>query len=175
MSRAKTLLSLFIHIFQYLIQVKDCLPGWHINCVYFSVITSQDNPVNKAFKILIADRNRNVRTLLQRELFGEGYQVILAGGERELIQLLQDEDAADLLILDPDLPSYLTRFELIELLHLIKPALPIVIYTFLNDEVNYQDISGVAACLEKKEDIGLLKHIIFDIIKNNCSKYSIMK
>jgi DNA-binding NtrC family response regulator len=123
--------------------------------------------VNKEIKILVADRNRNVRNLLQRELFGEGYQVILAGEERELIRLLHDEDAADLLILDPDLPSYLTKSELIELLHLSKPSLPIVIYTFLNDGLNYRDMPGVAMCLEKKEDISYLKHIVMEIIKKH--------
>jgi DNA-binding NtrC family response regulator len=120
--------------------------------------------VDKEFKILIADRNRNVRNLLQRELLGDGYQVILAGEDRELIRLLHEEDAADLLILDPDLPSSLSQPELIKLLHGRRPALPIVIYTFLNDGLDYRDMPGVVMCLEKEEDINLLKEGVTRVI-----------
>ena len=120
--------------------------------------------MNKEFKILIADRNRNVRNLLQRELLGAGFQVILAGEDRELIRLMHDEQAADLVILDPDLPSSLNISELITLLHGRKPALPIVIYTFLNDGLNYRDLPGVAMCLEKDEDINLLKEGVTKVI-----------
>ena len=121
--------------------------------------------MDREFKIVIADRNRNVRNLLQRELFEEGYQVLLAGEDRELLRLLQDANAVDLLILDPDLPSSLGIAELIKLLHIRQPALPIVIYTFMNDEFNYADLPGVAACLEKGEDTGFLKRAVKDVMK----------
>jgi CheY-like chemotaxis protein len=149
------------------------LPGWHVNCVYFERwailvrmvhLTNQIKSVDKEFKILIADRNRNVRNLLQRELLDAGYQVILAGEDRELIRLLHDEHAADLLILDPDLPSSLSISELITLLHGCKPTLPIVIYTFLDDGLNYRELPGVAMCLEKKEDINHLKEGVTQVI-----------
>ena len=116
-------------------------------------------------KILIADRNRNVRNLLQRELFGEGYQVILAGEDRELMRLLHDENAIDLLILDPDIPSSLSIAELIKSVHVRRPALPIVVYTFQNEEFNYAHLPGVAVCLEKGEDTSLLKREVTDLIK----------
>jgi len=121
--------------------------------------------VDKTIKILIADRNRNVRNLLQRELLGEGYLVILAGEDRELIRLLHDENIVNLLILDPDIPSSLSIAELITLVHAYHPALPIVIYTFQNDEFNYADLPGVVVCLEKGEDISLLKREVTDLVK----------
>jgi DNA-binding NtrC family response regulator len=120
--------------------------------------------VVREFKILIADRNRHVRTLLQRELLGAGFQVILSGEDRELLRLLHDETVADLLILDPDLPSSLSSADLIRLLHVRQPALPIVVYTLQDDEFNYAALPGVAACLEKEEDIGLLKKVVTDVI-----------
>jgi DNA-binding NtrC family response regulator len=126
--------------------------------------TDQINSVDKEFKILIADRNRHVRNLLQRELLEAGYQIILAGEDRELIRLLHDEPTADLLILDPNLPSSLNIAELITLLHGRKPTLPIVIYTFLDDGLNYRDLPGVAMCLEKEEDINLLKEGVNKVI-----------
>jgi DNA-binding NtrC family response regulator len=133
-----------------------------LNLDYFELV--QVTAVDKEFKILIADRNRNVRNLLQRELLEAGYQVTLAGEDRELIRLLHDEHAADLLILDPDLPSSLSISELISLLHGRKPALPIVIYAFLDDGLNYRDLPGVAMCLEKEEDINLLKEGVNQVI-----------
>jgi CheY-like chemotaxis protein len=128
------------------------------------VMLLQVNSVDQGFKILIADRNRHVRNLLQRELIEAGYQVFLAGEDRELLRLLHDDHAADLLILDPDLPSSLNISELITLLHGRKPTLPIVIYTFLNDGLNYRDLPGVAMCLEKGEDFNLLKEGVTKVI-----------
>lgn len=120
--------------------------------------------VNHKGKILLADRNRHVRKYLERELSGEGYQVILAGEERELLQLLACENPPDVLVLDPDIPSYLTTAELIKLLHFQHPGIPIVIHTFLTDECNYAELPGVAVCLEKGEDVTLLKKVITDLI-----------
>ena len=121
--------------------------------------------MDQAFKILIADRNRNVRKLLERELLGEGYQVMLAGEDRELIQLFTEAEPPDILILDPDLPSYFTKSQLIELLHLHHPYLPIVIHTLLSDDFNYSELPGVAVCLEKGEDTALLKKVVAETIQ----------
>lgn len=120
--------------------------------------------MNQEFNLLIADRNRNVRKLLQREFSGEGYQVTLAGDGLELIQLFNEENPPDLLILDPDIPSYLTKAELIKLLHIHLPAVPIVIYTFASDDINYSEMPGVAACVEKEEDVALLIKAVTKVI-----------
>jgi len=121
--------------------------------------------VDQAFKILIADRNRNVRNFLQRELLCEGYEVTLAGEGRELLSLFNGGHSPDILILDPDIPSDLTKAALIKLLHFHHPALPIVIHTFLSDDFDYSEMPGVAACLEKGEDIALLKKVVADVIQ----------
>lgn len=120
--------------------------------------------MDQKFKILIADRNRNVRKFLERELLSEGYQVILSGEGRELIQLLNGVNPPDLLILDPEIPSELTKSELIKLLHFRHPALPIVIHTFLSDDCNYLEMPEITVCLEKGEDIALLKKVVADVI-----------
>ena len=116
-------------------------------------------------KIVIADRNRNVRSFLQRELAGEGYQVRTAADERELLHLLEDEGAPDLLLLDPEIPSYVTEAELIALLHSHHPALPIVIHTFLTENHQLSQMAGVIACLEKGADVTFLKKVIAEVVK----------
>lgn len=121
--------------------------------------------MDKKFRILITDRNPNVRKFLQRELLGEGYQVSLAGESRELIQLFNSEDPPDLLILDPDIPSDINKTELVNLLHFLHPAVPIVIHTFLGDDFNYLEIPGVATYLEKGEDTDLLKKVVAEVIQ----------
>lgn len=121
--------------------------------------------MDRKINILLADRNRHVRNFLQRELAGEGYQVRLAAEDRELLHLLQSEHLPDLLILDPDLPSYCTKPELIALLHSHYPALPIVVYTLMSDDRDYAEMAGVVGCLEKGEDVGFLKKLIAEVIQ----------
>ncbi|MEJ2069137.1 MAG: response regulator [Syntrophobacterales bacterium] len=121
--------------------------------------------MDQAFRILIADRNRNVRNFLRRELLREGYEVILAGEGRELLRLVNGGHSPDILILDPDIPTELTKAELIKLLHFHHPAFPIVIHTLLGDEYDYAEMPGVAVCLEKGEDTALLKKVVADVIR----------
>jgi len=120
--------------------------------------------VTKPFKILIADRSRNVREFLQRELLDEGYRVNVAGHGRELLLLIANEDPPDLLSLDPEIPSSLNTLHLLRLLHQMNPALPVMIHTFLNEERDYLKMPGVVAFLEKKADIDPLKKEVAKLI-----------
>ena len=58
------------------------------------------------FIIMIADRNRNVRELLRRELESEGYQVRLAKDGRQVLRSINSDEPPDLLILDHMACSY---------------------------------------------------------------------
>ena len=55
------------------------------------------------FTLLIADRNRNIREFLQRELITDGYRVLLACDGRQVLKII-DNEAPDLLIIDLDIP-----------------------------------------------------------------------
>lgn len=123
--------------------------------------------MDQGFKIIIADRNPNVGKLLRRELMGEGYRVILAREGHELTQLLNEKEPPDLLILDPDIPSFLSKSELIELLHLYRPTLPIVIYTFIYSDINYVDLPGVVVCLEKGENTDRLIKVVGEVLNKD--------
>jgi len=61
--------------------------------------------VKHEFTLLIADRNPNVRILLQREMTAAGYRVRLADTSREVLKLAFQGGPLDLIILDPDLPD----------------------------------------------------------------------
>lgn len=55
-------------------------------------------------KILFVDDEKNIRTLYQKELSAEGYQVILAGDANQAIEAVQTEKP-DLVIMDIRMPG----------------------------------------------------------------------
>ncbi len=55
------------------------------------------------FTLLIADRNRNIREFLQRELIADCYRIFLACDGRQVLKIIEKE-APDLLVIDPDIP-----------------------------------------------------------------------
>lgn len=84
------------------------------------------------FTILIADRNRNVRNLLGRELTSEGYRVRLAENAHEVIKWTFHHEPLDLIILDPDLPDN-DDSRLLDVVLDRIPAIPVIVHTHLSD------------------------------------------
>ena len=101
--------------------------------------------MKREFTILIADRNRNVRNYLQREMASAGYRVHLAGNAREVIKWTFHHDPLDLIILDPDLPDSNGSRILEDVLDRI-PAVPVIVHTHLS---------------EYKRDSNVMKNVIF--------------
>lgn len=114
-------------------------------------------------KILIADRNRNVRDLLCRELTAEGYAVEVARDGRELLGRINGEDPPQLLILDLEIP-YLDEPELWARLKDRQPPLPVVIHSFLPEYPTNLTLPIAAAFLEKKGDTDQLKAVVAEVI-----------
>jgi DNA-binding NtrC family response regulator len=119
--------------------------------------------VAKSCKILIADRNRNVRDLLRRELTAEGYVVEVARDAREVLGRINGEDPPHLLILDLEIP-YLDEPEVWARLRDRQPPLPVVIHTFLPEYPTHLTLPIAAAFLEKKGDTDQLKAVIAEVI-----------
>lgn len=119
--------------------------------------------MDQEFTILIAERNRHVREFLRRELVAEGYQVTVARDGREVLVWVNSEAPPHLLILDLEIP-YLAELAILEQLHQLSPPIPVVVHSFLTDEVNPLDIPGAAAFLEKEEDTAHLKEVIAEVI-----------
>ena len=88
--------------------------------------------MNMDFTLLIADRNRNVRNLLQREMTSAGYRVCLAENAHEIIKWAFHQDPLDLIILDPDLPDGDDSRILDVVLDRI-PAVPVIVHTHISD------------------------------------------
>lgn len=77
--------------------------------------------------ILIADRNRNIRSFLKRELTAAGHRVHVAETGKHLIQLLYDAIRPDLLVLDPDFPDIELAVLTTKLQDRIPP-LPVIVH-----------------------------------------------
>ena len=127
-------------------------------------MTSESQPSNKNFSILIADRNPHVRRLLERELKADGYQVRVADNGREVLEWAYRLQPLDLIILDLDLPD-IDEQTLFGNLQDRIPVLPIIIHSFQPEgmklSVNYRH----AVFVEKGENsIEKLKKAVSNIL-----------
>ncbi len=113
-------------------------------------------------KILIADRNRNVRALLRREFAAAGYLVIVAKNGQEVLNI-STEEAPDLFILDSELP-FLAELAVLKRLRERYPRLPVVIYSFTAPEDGGLADGNSLIFVEKKEDTGRLKTVVAALI-----------
>jgi DNA-binding NtrC family response regulator len=122
--------------------------------------------VANACKILIADRNRNVRDFLRRELSAEGYLVEVARDGREVLERINGDDPPHLLILDLEIP-YLEEAEVWDRLKERQPPLPVVIHSFLPEYPTNLTLPIAAAFLEKKGDTDRLKAVVAEVIEKH--------
>lgn len=131
--------------------------------------------MDKSFTILIADRNRHVRELLKREMLAEGYrpQLVKTGGE--ILKWVNENKPLDLLILDLDLPD-VSELAILKKLQDLKPALPVVVHTYLTDYVNQSNMLNTATLVEKDgNSVDRLKKIVSTILLRNQSERRISK
>ena len=61
--------------------------------------------MKRIFTILVADKNKNVRDFLHRELAAEGYEVVVAGDGSQILAEIDREDRLDLLVFDLEMPG----------------------------------------------------------------------
>lgn len=117
----------------------------------------------QTFNILVAERNRHVRDFIRRELAAEGYQVESVRDGHELFARLTTALPPDILILDLEIP-FLSEEDLLARLYNDYPQLPIVIHSFLPEDLHPDQGPQAAAILEKKEDIQRLKETVAQVL-----------
>ncbi len=131
--------------------------------------------MNMDFTLLIADRNRNVRNLLQREMTSEGYQVLLAENAREVIKMTFHHDPLDLIILDPDLPDS----DELKILHDILdriPALPVIVHTYLSeDKMDSKSMNKVIFVEKRGVSVERLKQVVHETLLERPSTRQFLK
>ena len=116
------------------------------------------------FTILIADKNRNVRDFLRRELSAEGYDVCVARDGLQVFEELKSNNPPDLLVLDLEIPDT-DNPRILQTTQKHQPPLPVIIHTFLTEE-SARDIAGQTEIfIEKSGNIDHLKAAIRDMLE----------
>ena len=110
------------------------------------------------FLVLVADRNRHVRNLLERELRAEGYEVAAARNGREVVELLE-RGRVDLAILADDLPDS-GGLEVLRAMRRRLIDTPVAVLTYSPDETIDGLGEGRAVCVKKSEDMDALKAVV---------------
>ena len=117
--------------------------------------------------ILIADRNRNVRNLLRREMASAGYRVRLAENAREVIKWTFHRDPLDLIILDPDLPDSDDSMILDVVLDRI-PAVPVIVHSHFSEyKRDSKPMKNVVFVEKRGVSVERLKQVVFDVLIND--------
>jgi DNA-binding NtrC family response regulator len=78
--------------------------------------------------IVVADRNPNVRKLIQREPVADGYKVKTTGIGKELMELVLLDRDIDIVIIDPEIENN-TRPSLLEQIKAVIPDVSIIIHS----------------------------------------------
>jgi DNA-binding response OmpR family regulator len=121
--------------------------------------------MKKIFTILVADRNRNVRDFLRRELSAEGYEVAVAGDGDRILAEIEREDGVDLLVFDLEMPDA-DCSKIFEKTQKRRPPLPVVIHTFLTEESERNfSLNKGEIYIEKSGNVDHLKTAIADMLK----------
>jgi len=121
--------------------------------------------MKKNFTILIADKNRNVRDFLRRELSAEGYEVEVAGDGGRILEEIERENGVDLLVFDLEMPNA-DSSKIFEKTQKRSPPLPVVIHTFLTEESERDfSLNKGKIYIEKSGNIDHLKTAIAEMLR----------
>jgi len=121
----------------------------------------------KIFTILVADKNKNVRDFLQRELAAEGYDVVVAGDGGRILAELDRDDTLDLLVFDVEMPDT-DNAKVFEKTQNRQPPLPVIVHTFLTEESERDSsLTKEDIYIEKSGNIDYLKTAIADMLKTS--------
>lgn len=120
--------------------------------------------MERRFTILVADRNRRIRQFLMREFAAEGYRVLLAEDNNDLLRIIRQDDTLDLLILDDEMIVQ-DESRIVEHLENRVPPLRLIVHSFSTECVEESLAREAAALVEKKGNIGELKNAVDRVLQ----------
>ena len=122
--------------------------------------------MKKQITILIADKNSNVVSFLERELIEEGYRILTAHDTQAYMNIINSNDKHDILIIDPVLPGG-DACTLIEELKKQNADVPVIIHAYKSDFYDCPAIMKDAFFIEKDGgSIEYMQKVISAIINN---------
>ena len=121
--------------------------------------------MKRIFTILVADKNKNVRDFLHRELVAEGYEVVVAKDGSQILAEIDRVDGLDLLVFDLEMPDT-DSSKIFEKTQNRRPPLPVIVHTFLTEESERDSsLDKGEIYIEKSGNIDHLKAAIADMLK----------
>jgi DNA-binding NtrC family response regulator len=128
--------------------------------------------VKKHHTILIADRNRNVRELLRREICAEGYDVRTASSAAQVLEAVTGEMPPDIVVLDLDLPDA-GGVGIVDELKTRAPSVSVIVHTLVSECLDLPPLSGMVDFVEKQgNSVEKLKKMIYSNLSGNIPKVS---
>lgn len=118
------------------------------------------------FVILVADGSAHIRDFLMRELCAEGYGIQLAADHGELFALLDQDTAADLVVLDLNLP-FCGGMDVLVRLQNRTPPVPIIIHTIFTEYEHHSTVRAADAFVEKQGDPAALLCAIDKVLRRH--------
>jgi len=115
------------------------------------------------FRILIADRNRNVREFLRREFGRDGYDVRLVRDGTELESVVEGDALLDLVILDLEVPL-LDESRLQALIEERLPPVPLIVHGHWELCVHHAILQWVSAFVERGRDVEEMKRVVRKVL-----------
>ena len=122
--------------------------------------------MEKMFRILIADKNRNIRDFLYRELSAEGYEVTVAEDGKGLSCEIERENGVDLIVFDLEMPDA-DSSKIFEKTQKRRPPLPVIVHTFLTEESERNNSGDAETYIEKSGNIDHLKRAVAEILNRS--------
>jgi len=120
--------------------------------------------MERRFRILVADKNKNVRDFLMRELSAEGYETASTRDGAFLLEIIAGEDPPDLLILDLEIPG-IDSAGIFGKTQAHHPPIPVIVHTFLTEECERAAMAETEIYIEKSGNIDHLKSAVADMLK----------
>lgn len=116
----------------------------------------------KGLKLLVTERNGNIRDLLRREFAEEGFEVDVAADASSLRDRLEVRAGYALAVLDEELPNAGAE-PILDICSRLAPEIPVILHVFPGGE-REDDEDGVACVVEKRGDFERLKRAVFDVL-----------
>lgn len=120
--------------------------------------------MKKNFTILVADKNRNVRDFLRRELSEDGYDIVVATDGNQVEARIESDTAPDLLVIDLEAPE-IDGSKILEMSQTRRPPLPVIIHTFLTEESVRDRVQETESYIEKSGNLDHLRSAIEEMLK----------
>ncbi|MBF0481222.1 MAG: response regulator [Desulfovibrionaceae bacterium] len=126
-------------------------------------IALREYAMDTPFAILIADRNRNVREFLRRELAAEGYQAQTAGNAGEIAARLSSGPSVGLVILDGDIAGA-DCAAVVRTIRAMSRTLPVIVHVHGVEEAGAVLNERFTIFVKKSEDLTRLKAAVAEAL-----------